>query len=195
MLNNIGGYIVIGVQDDLQIIGIKINKNYDLFIRSIDDIYHNKLIMSDKLSLIDKSQITHSIRVLNGKNLLAIKITPLENEKYQLYSGVSYTRLGASNLRCSAPVYYPDTVVTQMLNHSASKHSEELNTIQKQFNKHRRELEEKMDKLKWEYNDILFRKILQEKEDAEKHLKQIDCYDVVFKTIRIGIIGLFGKMT
>jgi len=185
MLNHAGGHIVIGIQDDLSIIGIKIDKQLDRFLLSIDNIFHQKTIITSDLKFLDKSQITHSVKKLNNKDVLAIKIVRKEGESYQFRNGYRYDRLGASNLKKVVPMFYSDDTVTQMLNNLKKIHVEESVLLQAQFKKLEKEKEVILDKkestLKQakqsldKVTELLFNKILNEKENAEKILKNKWC--------------------
>ena len=181
MLNHTGGYIVIGIHDNLTIVGVPINKEFDNFVRKIDNIFHNKQIITDNCTLLDNSQITHSVKKINNKNVLAIKITKVEGVTYQLRSGAKYERLGASNIRVSVPQFYSDDTVAQMLNDLKIANGKEITKLQQVFAKIDKEKESKIKNFTAEVKNtkqsvdkitkLLFDKILREKEEAEKYLE------------------------
>lgn len=103
-LNTNSGYLIFGIADDLNLIGLKINsKELDKFILRFDTIINAKNIVGiNKLTneivnlspiSIKQTQITNKY----GKQFLAIQVIPEPNIKYQLANGKIYYRLGASN--------------------------------------------------------------------------------------------------
>jgi predicted HTH transcriptional regulator len=72
MLNRFGGYIIFGIKDDLNLIGLNNDfKEIDMFINQIDGIYHNSKILGvlhdDILESVVPNSITTNI-YLNKSN-------------------------------------------------------------------------------------------------------------------------------
>jgi predicted HTH transcriptional regulator len=103
-LNTNGGYLIFGISDKLDLIGLKAKqKELDNFILRIDSIFgSNQIIGIDsesgefvklKSSNIKPRQIVNNEK----KKFLVIEVIPEPNIKYQLANGLIYYRLGASN--------------------------------------------------------------------------------------------------
>lgn len=103
-LNTRGGYLIFGIKDNLDIIGLKIKqKELDNFILRIDSILgSNQIIGIDsesgefvklKSSNIKPRQIVN----MEKKVFLVVEVLSEPNVKFQLANGLIYYRLGASN--------------------------------------------------------------------------------------------------
>ena len=107
-LNRNGGYIIVGVANDLKIVGVDISM-YDKFvINCIDSIYHQSVIISgEEGATLDSFLIEHFLHeTTQGKLLCVIKvftdlplITRGARSHYRIKTGQSYFRLTASNLK------------------------------------------------------------------------------------------------
>ena len=103
-LNSGGGYLIFGIKDNLDLVGLNtINKSVDKIILRIDSIIGEKQLVglekdTDLFVLLDSSNIkTKQIITSTNKNFLLIEIVPKQNIKYQLVGGTIFYRLGASN--------------------------------------------------------------------------------------------------
>ncbi len=103
-LNTGGGYLIFGIADNLDTVGINIGqKRLDKFILKIDEIIRsNKIIGSNNetkefVKLSNTNIITKLITNKANNKFLIIQIIPEPNIKYQLADGKIYYRLGASN--------------------------------------------------------------------------------------------------
>ncbi len=116
-LNARGGYIVIGVTDDLRCIGVhKDAKKYDTLARSIDNIWHCSNILeesSGKLPLT--TTITLEQKELGGVLLLVITIVPESGKRYKLSNGEFWMRLNASNYCVPESKVYEHHTVLKMI--------------------------------------------------------------------------------
>jgi hypothetical protein len=165
-LNTKGGYLIFGIKDDLDLIGIKINqKNLDNFILRIDSIIgSSQIIGTDTITNEFVKLQSSNIKVnqminLTGKKFLVIKIFSKPNIKYQLANGIIYHRLGASN-------YFEKTerIFKQADFDNVCK------TIQKkaeQENKTNIDLFQKTLKEKNDYIELLNKKVQEEKRTSE----------------------------
>lgn len=101
-LNSGGGYVVIGVRDDLDIVGVLPNKNLDRFLRTVDDIYHLGVIFPTP----PIGYITCAMHKVPTGEICVVSVRPDEREApappYQMKDGTIMHRLMASNLRLSA---------------------------------------------------------------------------------------------
>lgn len=133
-LNRFGGYIIYGIKDDLELIGINNNsKEIDIFITSIDSIYHTSQIMgmyNENLETINPDSITITI-YKNNLNLsfLVIKVIPIKYKYYQLLNGESFYRINASNLKKIHIKIYKDSEVLNMIEQAKQKINDEYTLI------------------------------------------------------------------
>lgn len=111
-LNGNGGYIVAGVRDDRQIVGIDVAKHLDLFKRNIDDTFHQKVVMKEDGGLLAPGTVTvDTVPCANGKTIIVVKVVPEENCSYVTNAGEKFVRLNASNYRISQERYLPESLV------------------------------------------------------------------------------------
>lgn len=102
LLNGGGGYMVFGVRDsDGLITGVPaIGMAFDVFIRSIDNIYHSRCIttIDDPTKNISVGAVTTArVSAVSGtKHLLVITVRPEAGKVYQFGTTI-WHRLGASN--------------------------------------------------------------------------------------------------
>lgn len=107
-LNRNGGYIIIGVADDLTIKGIN-TEFYDRFIsNTIDAIYNQGMIVhGEPGTIIDPFLISHYTHMTKSKKLLLIikvtsdlpEISKDYRSHYRIKTGWSFFRLNCSNLK------------------------------------------------------------------------------------------------
>jgi len=104
-LNNQGGFIVIGVRDcDLVICGLPksaTEKKIDMFLLSLDTIFHQTLIAKESGDAIDFESLQIKRIITHGRRLLIIQVVPLPNTKYLCRDGSKWIRVSASNYRVS----------------------------------------------------------------------------------------------
>lgn len=103
-LNTNGGYLIFGIKDNLDIVGLKPKqKELDNFILRFDSILGSgQIIGIDSVSgdfVKLKSSNIKPKQIVNKdkKKFLAIEVIPEPSIKYQLANGVIFYRLGASN--------------------------------------------------------------------------------------------------
>lgn len=109
-LNRNGGYIIVGISDSRNIIGINM-KLYDRFINNtLDSIYTQAIIIKNENSFINPFLIKPIIHITKeNKTLLILDVTTdlpkIENDYRSIYSlknGYSYFRLNASNKKITS---------------------------------------------------------------------------------------------
>jgi predicted HTH transcriptional regulator len=98
-LNTDGGYIIIGINDEEKIVGIKSKtKEIDKFKLSIDNkISTNAIVYQDDKIISEKYISITDITNNKKQKFLLIKITPQEGKNYKLMDGTVVHRLNASN--------------------------------------------------------------------------------------------------
>lgn len=98
-LNTEGGYIIIGINDQEKMVGIKSKpKEIDKFKLSIDNnIATNTIVYQDDKIISDKYIFITDIINKNKLKFLLIKILPQKSKNYKLMSGIIIHRLNASN--------------------------------------------------------------------------------------------------
>ena len=73
LLNTGGGTMVYGVRDtDLNIVGVLLNKQYDLFMLSIDSIFHTQILRVPNKSLPPETITSSYVHCANGRILVMI---------------------------------------------------------------------------------------------------------------------------
>jgi predicted HTH transcriptional regulator len=117
-LNTQGGYLVVGIRDiDLRLIGIpdtSTTKQIDSFLLSLDDIFHQGLILHEDGTRISTSCIhAEYIQVKDGRRFIYVQASPEEGKRYVRHCGEQYVRLSASNYRISLNRYYTEQAVRE----------------------------------------------------------------------------------
>lgn len=97
-LNSGGGYLVIGVCDDLTICGIKNVKDLDKFLLHIDTIYYQTAICAVDMTPVPFGAITAKTIPTGAGNICVITVTRSEEKLYQMKDGNIVYRLAASNV-------------------------------------------------------------------------------------------------
>lgn len=113
-LNARGGYIVVGITDNLRCVGVnKDAKKYDTLALSIDNIRHYSAIVDESCGKISlETQIKLEQKELAGKTLLVVSIVPEPGKRYKLMNGEFWVRLNASNYCvCESKLYEKHTVL------------------------------------------------------------------------------------
>ena len=98
-LNTEGGYIIIGINDQEKMVGIKSKpKEIDKFKLSIDNnIATNTIVYQDDKIISDKYIFITDIINKNKLKFLLLKILPQKGKNYKLMNGTIIHRLNASN--------------------------------------------------------------------------------------------------
>lgn len=178
-LNEMGGYMVFGITDNLFINGLNItNKEKDKILLDIDSVYHNKsIVYNDSLEPIDTYLIkTRFVNIHNNKCLLIIAIYP--TYKLCLVNGITiYRRLNASNyIIPTVKAIYTESEITKYKNESITIQNKFLEII-KNIDKEKIEYLErfknakKIEEQNNRFIETLHKSILVEKDKMEKLLK------------------------
>ena len=117
-LNTQGGYLVVGIRDmDLRMIGIpdsSSHKHIDSFLLSLDDIYHQGLILHEDGTRIPTSCIqAEYMQVSDGRRFMYVRVVPEAGKCYVRHCGEKYVRLSASNYRISLNRYYTEQALRE----------------------------------------------------------------------------------
>lgn len=175
MLNASGGYIVIGVRDDLTVCGIGLDpKKYDVLALQIDDIWHCSQIVLDTGEHISPTAVKIEQKEVLDYRLAVITVVPEEGKKYKLKNGEFWVRLSASNY-CVAEnqLYEPHAVQnmikqreTQILREARAAESRLKNEYSRMLRQFQQELTVRR-RNETILFDLLEAKILQEKSAAD----------------------------
>jgi predicted HTH transcriptional regulator len=117
-LNAQGGYLVVGIRDhDLRLIGIpdqSTHKHVDSFLLSLDDIYHQGLILHEDGTRISTDCVrAHYIPLPDGRRFISIRVVPEANTTYVRHCGEKFIRLSASNYKLSLNRYYTEQALRE----------------------------------------------------------------------------------
>ena len=102
-LNSNGGNLIFGIKDNLEMVGLNLDrKTFDKIILRIDKIINQKIIIGMDLNkntkFLKPQNLETSLICKKNKKFILIKIKPEINTKYQLRNnGLIYYRAGASN--------------------------------------------------------------------------------------------------
>ncbi len=178
-LNSNGGYLISGVEDETcRIIGVQATiKDIDNYILSVDNIFHQKIILTSEGYTIHPSCIKVKCLKLKDKEdiyIIIVKIIPTEGKKYKLKDGSIFYRVNASNFKVSSEKMFclseMNCVINKTKNKITSEYSSMFNYIKKEHEKTKKELNNFKKQIK-ETNDILCIKILSEKKIKEREIK------------------------
>lgn len=102
-LNNEGGHLIFGVEDDTyKICPIQDNKGLDIMCRNIDSITSNRLIITSGGKNISPTAIKCFTIKLKTGSLLVVRATPSPDTVYTTSDGTQWYRLSASNYRMTS---------------------------------------------------------------------------------------------
>ena len=193
-LNSNGGYLISGVEDETcRIVGVRASiKDIDNYILSVDNIFHQKIILTNDGYTIDPGciKVKHlklennidNIDNIDNKELqdgynryiIIVKIIPTEGKKYKLKDGSIFYRVNASNFKVSSEKMFCLSELNYMINKTKNKMTTEYNTMFNYIKKDNEKTNKELNKLKKqikETNDILCSKILSEKKLKERELE------------------------
>ncbi len=170
MLNRKGGYIVFGIDDEThRIYGIANKpKLIDEFALYIDRITGQKIILTEENHMIHPDSIAIELVPHPIGLLVVLNISPIEGVKYKMIDGSVYIRLNSStwNVRKEEPLYRKhdvDQIISSRISELTQYKRRAEDKINKLYSKY-----EALDDERSLLQQYLFRKILQEKEMAEK---------------------------
>jgi predicted HTH transcriptional regulator len=177
-LNSEGGHIIFGVLDrTLEVIGMDINyKECDNWVlNNIDGIFHYQRIIYKETNLgIDSKYIKSEIvKRNNGKYIIVITVKPCD-EQVQIHNGVIYYRLNASNMKLRTQKIYIEEQMTALLYNQRKVIEKDYKYAISSFSteiKKQSSLIKRLEKNVDEVKDILYKRILEEKAQAEEFIE------------------------
>jgi len=168
-LNHKGGYIVIGVTDKLEILGIrKRGKELDRFLLRIDDIYHTSLIMREGGKELSPQAIQVSLVTRDKCALLCITVRPEPGVSYQMKDGAKYIRLSASNHCINVAQFYTKKQVIGLLASYAEKQKVHQRCIIENLEDTVATMKDELTEIK----DLLYKRILEDKITKEEEIQR-----------------------
>lgn len=165
-LNNNGGYLIFGIRDNLDIVGLRGNVDLDKFICRLDSIISTGLIVCYE----EDSNTKNIVKILpdaiktkiivndDGKKFLMVIVKREEFMEYQLNNGQIFHRLNASNYNVKSEKLYTQS----QLNFSVRMMEKELRKMHK---KHIGEKDSEIFQLRKELENIRM-----ERDECEKYL-------------------------
>ncbi len=170
-LNGQGGFLIFGIEDNLNMAGLSIElKQIDNIILKFDNIISSKKIIGittsgKPVTLGSKNIIPRLITNSKGKNFIIIKTSPyigsqkisrtdleendvLLNEiRYQIENSYSYYRLGASNYEDKNERFYSqsqlDNKIKQIADNYKNDNNKNIKTFQKTIDKYENDMQNK----------------------------------------------------
>lgn len=179
LLNNQGGYIVIGVRDcDLAICGLPksaTEKKIDMFLLILDTIFHQSLIVKEDGEPLDVDSIRVVRVVINSKRLLTIVVSPKPASKYQCKDGSQWFRVSASNYRVPTSKLIREMELQRHLFTQQKRMEEEYKELFEGLQEEIRTGASKIEKLSADLEwtkTRLYKLILESKERAEREREE-----------------------
>lgn len=133
---NIESFIIFGIKDNRQILGIKNLNNIDSFLLNIDTFFN-----SDKIVTVDTHQrITmenlgiKQVTLKNGNIIIILIIKNGNNYEYQLSNGSIYYRANASNYEIKATKLYSETELINERNVLSKKYLIDIKNLTDNIN-------------------------------------------------------------
>lgn len=182
-LNSGGGYLILGVRDNLDICGIDPTpKELDCFLLKIDQIIHHSQIVTCENENIPFDTInTRVIRLPTNRSLVIIKVNKIINASYKLSDGSVYYRLNCSNYKISSSKVYNQSQMWALIekerNDVQSQHIEFLNALREKLQiEHEKYIELLKQKQTLEEENRKLRELLYAK-------KEETLYEIIFKNV------------
>jgi predicted HTH transcriptional regulator len=153
-LNTKGGYLIFGINDNLNLSGLSIaNGEIDKFILKIDNIISTNQIIgrtnkNTTVRLTTKNLTLETITNSQKKKFVIIKAVPSPDVSYQLDNGKKYFRLGASNLYDKEERFYKQADLETAIRNAEEKYKTENNNNIKMFQENVEKYQEEIKNLK-----------------------------------------------
>ena len=170
-LNTNGGYLIFGIKDNLDLIGITNNqKDIDKFICMIDQIISNSMILQTKDNIItnlSSKNIKARLLINNyNKKFIIIKVENDIDTKYQLQSGLMCHRLNASIYYEKNEKIYKQYEIDNITKLLTEKYIKENSKNIEIFKKNNHQMKNII-----QNNELLIQSLLYDKEIYKKHLE------------------------
>lgn len=153
-LNTKGGYLIFGINDNLNLSGLSMaNADIDKFILKIDNILSTNQIIgrtnnNTTTRLTPRNLSVESILNSQKKKFLIIKVVPSPDISYQLDNGKKFFRLGASNLFDKEERFYKQADLDNAVRSAEEKYKVENNNNIKIFQGNVEKYQEEIKNLK-----------------------------------------------
>jgi predicted HTH transcriptional regulator len=178
-LNGKGGWLILGIRDiDRAMSGIPDmyhDKMVDCFILRCDNVFHQRLIISEDGMPVATQCIQARSIVFGKRRFVFVRIEPEEGKTYVCHDGSKYIRLSASNYKFSCDRYYTSHDMSSAVMTAKVKTRKEFSAIIDDLEKDMMRTEKRLCGLEKELETTrrhLCDKILTEKTDAENRLRQ-----------------------
>lgn len=153
-LNTKGGYLIFGINDNLNLSGLSLaNQDIDKFILKIDNILSTNQIIgrtnnNTTTRLTPRNLNVELIVNSQKKKFLIIKVVPNPDISYQLDNGKKFFRLGASNLFDKEERFYKQADIDNAVRLAEEKYKVENNNNIKIFQNNVEKYQEEIKNLK-----------------------------------------------
>jgi predicted HTH transcriptional regulator len=182
-LNGGGGYLILGVRDNLDICGIDLTpKELDCFLLKLDHIiHHSQIVTCDNENIPFKTIETRVVRLITNRVLILIKVTKLLDSSYKLSDGSVYYRLNCSNYKISSSKVYNQSQMWALI-------EKERSDVQSQHIEFLNALREKLRVEHEKYTELMKEKEMLEEENKKlrsllKATKEESIFDNILKNI------------
>ena len=170
-LNTNGGYLIFGIKDNLDLVGITNNqKDIDKFICMIDQIISNSMILQTRDDIIThlySKNIKVRILINNyNKKFIIIKVENDINTKYQLQTGLICHRLNASIYYEKNEKIYKQYEIDNITKILSEKYIKENSKNIELFKKNNQQMQNII-----QNNEHIIQSLLHDKEIYKKHLE------------------------
>lgn len=184
-LNGGGGYLILGVRDNLDICGVDPTpKELDNFLLKLDQIIHHSQIVTCENETIPIDTIqTRVVRLPTNRVLVLIKVSKILDSSYKLSDGSVYYRLNCSNYKISSSKVYNQSQVWALI-------EKERSDVQSQHIEFLNALREKLKVQHEKYTELLKEKEILEEENKKLRSMILKREENLFDTILKNIMAL-----
>jgi len=148
-LNSKGGYLIFGIDDTRELVGLQIeDSKIDEILLRIDTIILNKRIIgrhvetNEIISVTSKNVLTEFRKNKVGMLFLIIQVKPIKTSdiRFQLENGKTYYRLGASNFVDKTERFFTQSDVENQIATIRQENSENLKNFRKTIENYENEI-------------------------------------------------------
>jgi predicted HTH transcriptional regulator len=178
-LNGKGGWLILGIRDiDRALVGIPDSyhdKTLDSFVLRCDNIFHQKLIISEDGYTVAPSCVKARTVTFGKRRFIFVCIDPEEGKTYVCHDGTKFIRLSASNYKFSCEKYYTQHDMSSAIMSAKVKCRKEYSAMIDGLEKDIYRNEKRVTGLEKELEitrKLLFDKILTEKKNREINITE-----------------------